>query len=470
MVRGQTTHHHHTCGIKLMESEKICERTFSPSLPVLLPESLTLHRHAGWVVYVHAETARWCIVREGLHATAFTLLRSGLPLSDAIKSLCYIGNINTDIAEEVFSRVLIEIDDKAFYRAFSPPEQKSFSELRLYLTQACNLRCRHCYKFAGRARENELTQDEIESLIRQHAARRGESLLISGGEPLLRKDVLFKTLSLSHQLGLKSVLLTNGVLLSDSDVNILRDTVDEVQLSLDGPTPEIADYVRGEGNYDAVMFALERLVAGGIKVFLAMTPLPETLAGFERHYQSFVESIRSRFGDSVIFRMSRALEAGRDLSKPSRSYARKFERRIVAMEANALGQGYGKQIEAAFYDPGIRMTTCGIGCTLSVESDGNVYPCDLIQSKPLGNVRTDALDVIANRLLAVASRHSVDQSPVCRDCDLRYLCGGTCRLEGRILDGKWYPECSPEHKHHLLDTLIFSNPWRYECLVPEIAE
>jgi len=385
-----------------------------------------------------------------------------MSLAKAIESLSATHSLSHDEARIVFSRVLTEIDDKSFYRQFTADQEHSFAELRLYLTQGCNLRCRHCYKFAGRPRDRELTQAEIESVIRQHAEMGGESVLVSGGEPFLRRAVLLPILSLSRHLGLKSVLLTNGVLLRNTDVLALRDTVDEVQVSLDGPTPEIADSVRGRGNYDSVLSAIEQLVGAGLKVFVAMTPLPDTIEGFEKHMHDFVAHFRARFGERVILRLSRALEAGRELTKPSRAYARQFERRVLAIEAHALGDGYGQQIDAAFYELGIRMTTCGIGHTLAVESDGNVYPCDLMQSHPVGNVRTDKLRIIADRLWAISSEYSVDRVNVCRQCDLRYLCGGTCRLEGKVVDGQWVPDCSSAHKRHLLDTLIHSNRWRYD--------
>lgn len=453
-----------------MEPTDYVERTFAPSAPVLLPEPLVSYARRRHVVYVHADSARWCVVRKGPDNRAFALLVRGLSLAEAISSLRATEHFSQGEAEDVFSRVLTEIDDKGFYKEFTPNLEHAFAELRLYLTQGCNLRCRHCYKFAGRPRDSELTQAEMESVVHQHAEMGGASVLISGGEPLLRRGVLFSVLSLSRRLGLKSALLTNGMLLRKIDVLALRDTVDEVQLSLDGPTREIADDVRGPGNYGVVLCAIERLVAAGIKVFLAMTPLPDTIDAFEKHFDGFVRDIRSRFGERVILRMSRALEAGRNLKKPSRSYARQFERRVVAMQGRALGDGYGQEIDAAFYEPGVMMTTCGMGRVLAVESDGNVYPCDLMQSQPVGNVRAHRLRIIADRLQAIASEHSVNRVDVCRKCDLRYLCGGTCRLEGKVVKGRWVPDCSLAHKHHLLDTLILSNRWRYESIAHESAE
>ena len=57
------------------------------------------------------------------------------------------------------------------------------------LTRMCNLRCPHCYLDAGRKAENELTTGECLELIDEMKALGTEMLILTGGEPLLRKDI-----------------------------------------------------------------------------------------------------------------------------------------------------------------------------------------------------------------------------------------------------------------------------------------
>ena len=86
------------------------------------------------------------------------------------------------------------------------------------LTKKCNLRCEHCYISAGRITreeaEGELTTDEALAVVDQLCEVNPEALLIlTGGEPLLRKDV-FEIASYASKKGLWPVVGTNGVLIT----------------------------------------------------------------------------------------------------------------------------------------------------------------------------------------------------------------------------------------------------------------
>nr|NIV11863.1 radical SAM protein [Fodinibius sp.] len=57
------------------------------------------------------------------------------------------------------------------------------------LTKMCNLKCPHCYMEAGKRAESELTLDECLSLIDEMKSLGTEMIILTGGEPLLRKDI-----------------------------------------------------------------------------------------------------------------------------------------------------------------------------------------------------------------------------------------------------------------------------------------
>ncbi len=87
------------------------------------------------------------------------------------------------------------------------------------LTKKCNLRCEHCYISAGRISKaearDELSTEECFREIDQICEVNSEALLIlTGGEPLLRKDV-FEIASYANSRGLWVVVGTNGVLITE---------------------------------------------------------------------------------------------------------------------------------------------------------------------------------------------------------------------------------------------------------------
>src|ERR687897_348090 len=92
------------------------------------------------------------------------------------------------------------------------------------LTQRCNLECAHCYisASAGADTRGELTTDECRRVIDEIAAvNPNVFLILTGGEPLLRKDI-FDLATCGADKGFTVVLGTNGVLLREPQAKRLR--------------------------------------------------------------------------------------------------------------------------------------------------------------------------------------------------------------------------------------------------------
>ncbi len=127
------------------------------------------------------------------------------------------------------------------------------------ITRTCNLLCRHC---RGDSRnevyQNELNLDEIKSILDIVALFSKPIIIITGGEPLTRKDV-FDITGYSTSLGFRTVLATCGHFLTDETVGKLIETgVSRISVSLDGATPETHDNFRGvTGSFEASVKGLE---------------------------------------------------------------------------------------------------------------------------------------------------------------------------------------------------------------------
>jgi MoaA/NifB/PqqE/SkfB family radical SAM enzyme len=102
-------------------------------------------------------------------------------------------------------------------------------------TAKCNLRCIHCYSSAGvKEHADTLTTDQAKSFITDLAEFSVPVILFSGGEPLLRQDI-FELAQFARQRGLRTVLSTNGTLISREIARQIKDAdFAEVGISLDG--------------------------------------------------------------------------------------------------------------------------------------------------------------------------------------------------------------------------------------------
>jgi MoaA/NifB/PqqE/SkfB family radical SAM enzyme len=138
--------------------------------------------------------------------------------------------------------------------------------------QRCNLKCVHCYSHSlNREYSGELSTEEGKALIGDLARFGSPVILFSGGEPLLRKDLLDLGLLATAQ-GMRAVISTNGTLITRKLAGELkRIGLSYVGVSLDGMR-EINDRFRGaEGAFDAALAGIRNCQDAGIKVGLRFT-------------------------------------------------------------------------------------------------------------------------------------------------------------------------------------------------------
>jgi radical SAM protein with 4Fe4S-binding SPASM domain len=143
------------------------------------------------------------------------------------------------------------------------------------LTQRCNLVCAHCYLSAapGAATAGELTTVECRQIMADIArVNPGVFLILTGGEPLLRKDI-FDLAAASRDHGFTVVLGTNGVLLREKQARQLRAAgVQGASLSLDSTDPGRHDRFRHlPGAWHGAIRATEALRGEGLDFSLHMS-------------------------------------------------------------------------------------------------------------------------------------------------------------------------------------------------------
>ena len=137
--------------------------------------------------------------------------------------------------------------------------------LTLELTYACNLACVHCLSSSGKRDPRELTTEQCEAVIDELQRMQVFYVNIGGGEPTVRPDFWhLLQYAVDHQVGVK--FSTNGIRIDKEKAKFLASTdYVDVQISLDGATPDVNDYVRGPGSYDTAIRALENLNEAGFK-------------------------------------------------------------------------------------------------------------------------------------------------------------------------------------------------------------
>ena len=99
------------------------------------------------------------------------------------------------------------------------PYNRPVTNLRISLTPRCNLSCIYCHAEGEKNPENEMDADEVIEVMRVGAKFGIRSVKFTGGEPLLRSDLVRIVQAVPE--GMESSLTTNGTLLADVAVRCL---------------------------------------------------------------------------------------------------------------------------------------------------------------------------------------------------------------------------------------------------------
>lgn len=133
----------------------------------------------------------------------------------------------------------------------------------LHPLRRCNLECGHCYSNSSPQATDCLSLEQVSAAVRQAAVWGYERLAISGGEPLLY-PWLDEVVSLGADLGMKTALITNGLLVSQrQNMDILR-RIDTVAVSIDGLSASHDAMRQRPRAFASVLRALDMLRSAGI--------------------------------------------------------------------------------------------------------------------------------------------------------------------------------------------------------------
>lgn len=159
-----------------------------------------------------------------------------------------------------------------------PPAQPVGAKLEL--TYACNLRCGFCYTDSPRhtlARTPELSDADWRLIVQELISIGVIEAVVTGGEPLLRRELALEVLEALDAAGVQASFNTNGWFVDEQIADRLaRLGALRVFVSLDGVTPELHDRARGvPGSWRRAVSAIAALSDRGVRVNIVHVVTPE---------------------------------------------------------------------------------------------------------------------------------------------------------------------------------------------------
>lgn len=145
---------------------------------------------------------------------------------------------------------------------------RAISYMRVSVTDQCNLRCRYCMPAGSEESQGEMmTEDEIIRVIEAAAELGIKKIRLTGGEPLLRKDIVPLCRRAAAVPGVEEVCLTtNGTLLSGMAAPLRDAGLRRINISLDTLDPEKYARITRGGSLDKALGGIEAARSAGLRV------------------------------------------------------------------------------------------------------------------------------------------------------------------------------------------------------------
>lgn len=339
------------------------------------------------------------------------------------------------------------------------------------ITRACALACSHCRAEAqARRHPDELNREESSRLIQQLAELNPPMLILTGGDPLMRRDCLDlvrEATAAGLHVGLSPS--ATGLLMNSDFAEIKAAGVERISLSLDGATKETHDaFRRVSGTFSSTIAAVHRAHAADLSVQINTTLTRGNLHEYEAFKQLMFELKPTMWSVFLLVPTGRAGAA--DLPDPDDiEQVFKDMAELVGKAPFAIKTTEGHHFRRVLIQthgaagktrPGMR-SPLGIRDgrgVMFISHTGGVSPSGFLPFD-CGNVRDEhPAQIYRRHPLFVSLRDNDALGGKCGRCEFRSVCGGS-RARAYGMTGDPFaqdPACSyqPRVQEHRLSSMV----------------
>lgn len=406
---------------------------------------------------------------------------------DVIKYLCgdevniedLKGKYSTEEIKEVIKNLVeqnILVKELPSTEQLSIDESKEVINLVMNISQDCNLRCKYCFASTGhyKGKRTLMSQEIADKTLRWFFNQAKQSKVLNlhlfGGEPLMNiplvEYIVEKCKKLEEEFSKKIFIniCTNGTILNEKLLKLIKDNEIGMQISIDGPKAVHDKYrpmANGASSYDKLTENVSIL----FKELDKNTIIPRgTISNADVDVNDIVRHIIEEMGFNAFFFIP-AMGSDEhsynksDLPKYFYDYDNLVETFLDKLRNKEEYNIYPFVTEVDAIGKGIRrIYGCGAGIGFaSVDIKGNIYPCMRFTNNNdylLGNV-----DEGFNENRKKLFERTIYKRKKCRECWARYFCGGACIAipveNGEGMDS--FNENTCEVSKHMIQLAMYAN-------------
>lgn len=301
------------------------------------------------------------------------------------------------------------------------------------ITGKCNMQCAFCTMNSGPnvSTEQDFTTNEIQNvLIPKLQSINPRKIIITGGEPLLRDDIVDILKIFAETFGKERVLLqTNGLLLSEKIIKRISKYIRAIEISIEN--------IFANKTLQRKMEALFKCAcAENLELSLSFV-LDNESRPYLFEAVDLCHKYNGAFTLRVVSMVGRATQDDyqTDFIEPMEILKAYYDFFSYLLENNYLEE----KLISGFMDNLQPKKACGAyGKILSIHPDGTTFMCGNFKDKKfsMGNIKTSSMEEICESLRSkldsteMKNKFLVDKNNMCKECSEKYFCPGPCRAEG----------------------------------------
>jgi len=421
---------------------------------VVVPPRIRVFSQGEWYIYFDPYNWVWVRVNES-GRLLLELFRKYMTVPEVVDNIKEKFGLAHDQAEAGVNSFVESVVSAGFlhHNDYKERDRSIFprvdfpNDIYLHMTNNCNLKCPYCYNKTDRETKIQLEKigmvaptmntEEYKGLIGRIIDCGVKRILFTGGEPLMRPDVL-ELIEFARSKSDTVVLemLTNAILITDEVAEKLVTYMNNVTISLDGHEKHMHDYYRGKNTFEPTVRGIRRLVAkkkemGSARPYVCIVPAltERNILNMKEIFEYSLDDLGANGLAPIIFQAGDHQEVNLTQIPALNVYLEAMDRTSEYMISRA--ERLGKPVNGSAAPIGPR-NHCGVGHgEISVDPGGFVYPCQSLHFDEFvcGNVREYDIKHIFDESPVMNKMRSttVDVISVCSHCDLRYLCNAGCR-------------------------------------------
>lgn len=295
---------------------------------------------------------------------------------------------------------------------------KQLSSAYVHVTNRCNLNCVGCYSMdENRNKQEDLSLNEIKYILKILKKNGLVQLIISGGEPFLRKDLVDILIYAKKTLKIEFIcVITNGTLVTKENLEKMKGYIDVISVSMDGYSKEQPVFIRGLDIFDKIINSIKLIQEFGITANLLPTIHKQNIKYIHKY-----EELAKELGCAISFSvLTNNTEESNEFIPDDED--------LILLASKTDGSGINIMDTPINAYTLVCRKSCGVGKTIiSVTAKGDIYPCHMlhIEALKMGNILTDNLEEVLNNSIYYSL--NVQDFDTCKDCKYLNLCGGGCR-------------------------------------------